>query len=82
MRLNPPTELSIYPTVSTGLFYYSGDWQNADVTVYSAEGQKVFHTIISNESSSLDLSALPQGLYFVSIQTNDGIVQSRIIKNG
>jgi hypothetical protein len=80
VRLNSSVEIGIYPTVSSGLFYYTGDWQDANVTVYSADGREVFNTIITNEESSLNLSALPQGLYFVSIQTNDGITESRLIK--
>jgi len=80
VRLNSSVEIGIYPTVSSGLFYYTGDWQNADVTVYSADGRKVFNTTITSETSALNLSALPQGLYFVSIQTNEGIAESRLIK--
>src|SRR5205807_1798040 len=34
---------NIYPAISTGLFYYTAGIQDADITVYSSQGQKITH---------------------------------------
>lgn len=70
-------EMKIYPNPTTSFVSWS---MIADVEVYNAIGQKV---LISKNSSSVDLSKFPNGVYIVVLKDKNGkeIQRSKIIKN-
>jgi hypothetical protein len=60
---------TVYPNPSNGLINIEGV-TDADITVYSITGEKLLSVDMMN-SSTLDLSELPTGNYFVNIKQND-----------
>jgi hypothetical protein len=59
----------VYPNPSNGLIHFEGV-TDADIAVYSITGEKLLSVDMMN-SSTLDLSELPAGNYFVNIKQND-----------
>ena len=71
-------EVSVYPIPSKGAVTVksgSPDGSNAIFSVTDLSGKEVFNTYnkTNSSSSNLDLSKLPNGIYFLNIKTADGI---------
>jgi len=65
------TTWSVVPTISDGLFAIQGA-ANGTLMVYDLYGREVFRKSLTN-APSFDLSAFPAGLYWVTVQSEDGI---------
>ena len=84
--------VSVYPNPSTGMFSIqlaTANWQAASIEIYNVLGEKVFQSII-NKSTPLSFGELsgvrsiinldlPNGVYFLNIKTDEGIVNKKII---
>lgn len=75
--------LKIYPNPSYGEitieFSKPISKINRSISVFSATGKKVYSTFISETSSSLDLSHLERGIYFIAIDGAEGKNASKIL---
>lgn len=75
--------MTIYPNPSTGeiTIEFSNFISNSDraVSIFSATGKKVYSTFTSETSSSLDLSHLKKGIYFIAIDGAEGKNASKIL---
>jgi len=75
-KANPPVDVRIFPNPSTTghlTLATSGISGPAQVTVSDAAGRIVLgESMMLGTESPLDLSALPNGTYFVSLRTKDG----------
>ena len=70
----------LYPNPAKDVLTLTSDKNIHNLTFYNTSGQKVAQ--IRNESGRIDVSALPQGVYFVNSMSEDGNIVStqRIIK--
>lgn len=78
--------VTFYPTLVKDIFnieFPSHVNENVTFSLYNVNGQQVLHTILDIDSNkgSLDLSVLPQGLYFVKMKLNTLTQTIRLIKN-
>lgn len=53
-----------------------------EVTVFNAVGQKVLFYKVESDDASLDFSAIPNGLYWVSIRVGEEIGTFKVLKTG
>jgi hypothetical protein len=72
-----PSDIVIYPNVSSGLFFIAGMSGNAQVIVYSMLGEKVFSLL--RQQPAVDLSALSNGIYFIQVATEQKSFTQKII---
>jgi hypothetical protein len=82
------SELSIYensftisPNPTNGKFQINNN--NLRITgavIYNVYGEKVFEKLsIINSSLSIDLSQVPDGIYFLQVKTTDGVATKKIV---
>ncbi len=76
--------LKIFPNPSDGKFilnYNIGKKEGFSLFVYSISGQLILKDHISRNSSRkiLDLSRLPEGIFFIKLQTNTTVLTRKII---
>ena len=75
-------DITLIPNPTTGqLTINSGQLTIKNVELFDIYGRKVCHSLPINCYNKLDISILPNGLYFVRITTEEGIVMKKIIKN-
>jgi Leucine-rich repeat (LRR) protein len=75
------TNINIYPNpVKDELRIESGDLKIASVEIVDLAGKKIFTFNSQLSTHSINVSALPQGIYFVKLETDKGIVTKKIIK--
>jgi len=71
--------VSVYPNPSSGIFVLeTGKINNAQVEITNVVGSVVFVSEIKNTTSTIDLSALPKGVYFLKLKCNEGAAMKKI----
>jgi hypothetical protein len=74
---------SVYPNPSNGIFTIQGDIQIHALRVMDASGRVVYEntTATHTDAIALDLSAQPEGVYYLMLDTNQGAGSKVLIKN-
>lgn len=74
--------ISIYPNPTSGKFQITSDeLRITNVEIYNVYGEKVYSTsVIGRQSSVIDISFVPSGIYFLKVKTPDGVVIKKIVK--
>ncbi|HET6992815.1 MAG TPA: T9SS type A sorting domain-containing protein, partial [Bacteroidia bacterium] len=65
---------------SNGIFTIQSDEQISEITVFDLPGKQIYESSYAGKSGTVDLSAQPDGIYFLKIKTADGITIRKIIK--
>ncbi|MBI3500169.1 MAG: T9SS type A sorting domain-containing protein [Bacteroidetes bacterium] len=88
--------ISISPNPTSGVFTIqmdNGQWLMANgntylpagtastINIYNLLGEKIFTSTINHQTSTIDLSASPSGIYFLQIKTNEGVANKKLIIN-
>ena len=73
--------IKIFPNPTTGMFTIDGNFQNASIQIYTADG-RVYRNLSQQHSPlQIDISHLPPGLYFIRAYTGgDKVLVERIVK--
>ena len=76
-------QIQAYPNPSSGMVYfsYNGTAILQSAEVYSIQGKRVLTQKISNNSTTVNLSTLAQGVYFIKLNADKGSVTKRVLKN-
>lgn len=75
---NQLSNVSIYPNPSNGVFTISGIVTPVDLVVTNAQGQETFRGTVKN-NAQLDLSSLPDGIYFVKLMTENSVRIEKVV---
>ena len=73
--------LNIYPNPVNDKLYIVTEDEVEDVVVYDIYGRRQQLSAISHQPSVIDVADLKSGIYFIKINTNEGNIVKRIIKN-
>jgi len=77
-------ELYPNPTQSNASLEFNGSFENIAVTVYTVDGNKVIAenlgSVPQNASREINVQELPAGVYFVEVNTDQGMLVKRLIK--
>jgi len=80
-ELSNAESVEVYPNPTTGKFTMQmSRYENAQIEVYNIMGEKVYSTIITNRSSTINLDA-PNGIYFLQLKTDQGVATKKLIIN-
>ncbi|WP_461631737.1 S8 family serine peptidase [Labilibaculum euxinus] len=77
----PIEELKLYPNPAKDFvtLYIQGNIQSK-VRISSLTGKTIQILTLDQESNSIDISNLPSGMYFISIEDGDEIISKKLIK--
>lgn len=70
-ELAAANKVTVYPNPSKGMVYLKNGEKLKSVTVYDASGRKLSVTM-SQENSSVDLSGMKKGIYYLEMVSQDG----------
>jgi hypothetical protein len=71
-------EFTLFPNPADTTLFIDTPQEVVQVLIYSVQGQKVMH--MNNPSKEIDVSALDPGMYFVQIETSQGKLVKKLIK--
>jgi hypothetical protein len=76
------TELNIYPNPSSStITFTSPTILNTNLTITNLTGKQVATYNIKNTSTeTIDVSNLAEGVYFVSLKSDEGVVTKKMVK--
>jgi hypothetical protein len=74
-------EMSVYPNPTNGLVYFTSneDIDALSITIYNSNGQLVLSKLQQSEEA-LDISKLPQAMYFIEVRAKGSVQRMRILK--
>ncbi|MDR2971673.1 MAG: leucine-rich repeat protein [Bacteroidales bacterium] len=74
-------ELEIYPNPTGGeLKIATSEYPISDIRIYDVVGKLVVQSKIVQSEIEINISHLPTGIYFVRIQTENGVVTRKVVK--
>lgn len=81
-EINDENSVKMYPNPTNGVLKIDEKLNEkiSDILVYNVYGDNVTSNISYNQQSNIDLTKLRNGIYILIINTNDGIVTKKIIK--
>jgi hypothetical protein len=79
VEINQLTDISIYPNPANGTININGI-ANSDVVIYDIAG-KLIKEFKDLSSTTIDISDMTQGVYFLNVSNKDGVKTLKFIKN-
>jgi hypothetical protein len=70
-------KINIYPNPANGIVSINSNTEILEIVIFSLNGEKFFY---SNNTTKIDLSDYPKGIYFISIKNKKGKVYRKIIR--
>jgi hypothetical protein len=71
----------VYPNPSNGIFTFDSKIKNSELIITDLLGNVVKHQSIETEKITIDLTEFGNGVYFVCVKTNEGVVTKKVIVN-
>ncbi len=78
-NINAGSGISIYPNPSKGVFNISSSSTFMNVTIINALGQIVLEESLKSNLSTIDLSKMSKGIYYLKASTNEGTKLFKLI---
>jgi len=73
-------EVALTPNPATNSFSVEGEFEQLTMTITDLNGKVLRTSIVIQAGEQIDISALPQGVYIVSLQSNTTVVHKRLLK--
>jgi len=74
--------ISVYPNPAINRVYIKSDTKNIKRLVLSSSVGQVINVVnVNNNKSTLDMSGLNKGLYILTIETDENVYSTKLIKN-
>jgi hypothetical protein len=73
-------EINVYPNPFINSLTINGSVENMQVRLYNSHGNVVGNWLINENNHTITTENLPTGIYFLGIQTPNGITTKKIIK--
>jgi hypothetical protein len=76
--------VNLYPNPVTNdlIIQVTGDlFEDALITLYDSQGKSILKEIVKGSEHRMDLSDLPEGVYIISLSSEQGHVLRRLVKN-
>jgi hypothetical protein len=73
------TAMSIYPNPTSGMLNITSNEEIDSVEIFNSIGNTVVSSKVAGNSSAIDMSNLPNGMYFVRVSTSNGIETVKVV---
>lgn len=70
-------QIRLYPNPATSTLNIEGDFQNLNFSIANLQGQEVLSGVMNN---TIEITQLNEGVYILSIRTENGIINQRFVK--
>jgi len=73
-----PRGIVVYPNPSTGILHVDSQEDIHGIILYDLRGKEVYR--IGRETTSIDISSLPSGIYVLVANVSSGPVVTKVVK--
>lgn len=82
ININKNSSSIIYPNPTTGrITIENSEYSIQNISVFDIYGRKVMKSEVGRPKTEVDLSQQPKGVYFVKLNTAEGVRVEKVIKN-
>lgn len=78
-EIETATEMSIYPNPTSGMLNVTSNEEIDSVEIFNSVGTAVISSKVAGNNSAIDMSNLPNGMYFVRVYTANGIETVKVV---
>ena len=78
---NSETGFTVYPNPSLGIFNINTTSEKGNIIVRDAIGKVVYTSTFNTSKLSLDLSSMARGVYYITLETSEGSIIQKIVKD-
>ncbi len=73
-------QVKVYPNPASSYLnvHLNGGYEMEEVTLSNISGQQVFHANVSGKRTMVDVSNLENGLYFLTVRSNNGVTTKKV----
>lgn len=72
------SNINIYPNPAKEKLLVTGTFENAQVQLYAADGRQVYRSAKETKQASINVSHLENGVYFLKINSQKGIITRKV----
>ncbi|MEO8762606.1 MAG: T9SS type A sorting domain-containing protein, partial [Bacteroidia bacterium] len=72
-------QISLYPNPTNNMLYVTCKSKNATLYVTDMLGKKIMQVNVENELTSIDANSLSNGIYFLNINTSNGLITKKFV---
>jgi hypothetical protein len=74
-------QLSVYPNPSSGQFIIKLPHNQNEylAEVYNVMGEKIYQSVLSNSQNFINISAQPDGMYFIYLKSDEGVEVGKVL---
>jgi len=76
---NSANQVSVYPNPATEMLYIECKLKNATLYIMDIIGNKIKQTVVENELTTIDISSLCKGVYFLNVKTANNVITKKFI---
>jgi uncharacterized delta-60 repeat protein len=77
--LSANQSISIFPNPSNGIFTIQCADKILDLEIINAFGEKCITTTVNSQQETVNLSSQPNGIYFLQLKTDQGVLNKKIV---
>jgi hypothetical protein len=70
--------LTVYPNPATEKVYVNGEFENARISLFSADGRHVYVAEKASRQTFINVSGFERGMYLLQLETSKGIVTRKL----
>ncbi len=78
-QIETATAMSIFPNPTSGMLNVTSNEEINSIEIFNSIGNTVVCSNVAGNSSAIDMSNLPNGMYFVRVSTANGIETVKVI---
>jgi len=73
-------QVKVYPNPASNFLnvYLNGGFEMEALSLSNVTGQQVFHANVAGKRTMIDVSALENGLYFLTVRSNNGVATKKV----
>ncbi|MBQ2076754.1 MAG: T9SS type A sorting domain-containing protein, partial [Bacteroidales bacterium] len=71
--------MSIFPNPTSGMLNVTSNEEIDSIEIFNSVGTTVVSSNVAGNSSAIDMSNLPNGMYFVRVSTANGIETVKVV---
>ena len=73
--------ITIYPNPSNSEVNISSENIINSVEIFNSLGQRVYQNVVNSNTKTIDISSFVNGVYILGVNTENGVIRKKIIKN-
>ena len=78
-QIETATEMSIFPNPTNGMLNVTSNEEIDSIEIFNSVGTTVVSSKVAGNNSAIDMSNLPNGMYFVRVSTSNGIETVKVV---